>query len=108
MIRAPSRSISACVTVPSGSVWRSVASSRKPNARQSHPIAVSASSYASIGTIRCRVVDRSVVLLAPALEALAEIAQEAPGERAVDQAVVVRERQVHDRPDRDRVHAVLV
>src|SRR5438045_1355037 len=50
----------------------------------------------------------SVVVLAPGLEALAEIAQEAPGQRAVDQTVVVRERQVHDRPDRDRVVAELV
>ena len=49
-----------------------------------------------------------VVALAPALELLAQVAQEPAGVGAVDQAVVVREREVHDRPDRDHVLAELV
>src|SRR4051812_1257115 len=49
-----------------------------------------------------------IVRLAPLFEPLAQVAQEAARERAVDQPVVVRERQVHDRPDRDRVGAVVV
>ena len=35
--------------------------------------------------------------LVPGLEFFAQVAQEASGKRAVDEAVVVRERQVHDR-----------
>src|SRR3569833_2997901 len=49
-----------------------------------------------------------VVRLAPALEALLQVAQEAARVRAVDEAVVVRQREVHHRADRDRVVAVLV
>src|SRR6266511_3865396 len=44
----------------------------------------------------------------PALEPLAEVTQEAAGEGAVDEPVVVGEREVHDRANRDRVLAQLV
>src|SRR5215831_3887456 len=43
-------------------------------------------------------VSRLVVGLAPGLESVAQVAQEPAGECAVDQAMVVREREVHDRP----------
>src|SRR5215211_6355280 len=46
--------------------------------------------------------------LVPALELFAQVAQESSGERTVDEPVVVREREVHDRPDRDHVLALLV
>src|SRR5712692_5215923 len=49
-----------------------------------------------------------VVGLAVRLELLAQVAQEAARERAVDEAMVVRQCQVHDRPDRDHVLAPLV
>ena len=54
------------------------------------------------------VVGAQYVGLVPGLEPLAQVAEEAAGERAVDQPVVVRQRQVHDRPDRDHVLAELV
>src|SRR2546423_5016413 len=44
----------------------------------------------------------------PRLQLLAQVAQEAAGEGAVHEAVVVRERQVHDRADRDHVLAAVV
>src|SRR5574337_154218 len=44
----------------------------------------------------------------PALEPGAEVVQEEARVRAVDEAVVVRERQVHDRADRDHVVPELV
>src|SRR5512141_2925814 len=44
----------------------------------------------------------------PGLELVAEIPEEAARQRPVDEAVVVRQRQVHDRPDRDHVLAELV
>src|SRR6478672_8254933 len=59
------------------------------------------------GTIRWLTV-RLVAVFAPGLELLAEVAQEAARERAVDETVVVREGQVHDRADRDHVLAELV
>src|SRR5690242_15294456 len=49
-----------------------------------------------------------VAVFAPALQLLAQVAQEATSEGAVDQAVVVRERDVHDRADRDHVLPELV
>ena len=51
---------------------------------------------------------RLVVRLVPGLELLAQVAEEAAGEGAVDEPVVVRQREVHDRPDRDHVLAQLV
>src|SRR5579864_3078925 len=48
------------------------------------------------------------LLTFPVLEAFAEVAQEAARVGAVDEAMVVGERDVHDRLDRDRVVAVLV
>ena len=45
----------------------------------------------------------SVVGLAPALQPVGEVAQELAAVGAVDEAVVVGQRQVHHRPDRDRV-----
>src|SRR5690349_12989540 len=44
----------------------------------------------------------------PGFEALAQVAEEASRVRAVDEAVVVRQRDVHQRPDRDDVLAQLV
>src|SRR3954447_4809846 len=55
------------------------------------------------GTIRCDVTLSPVAL--PALEPLAQVAQEAARVRAVDETVVVRERDVHERTDRDDVLA---
>src|SRR5581483_6599431 len=46
--------------------------------------------------------------LVPRLELPAQVAQEATRVRAVDEAVVVRQRDVHDRADRDHVPAELV
>src|SRR5438477_5309856 len=46
--------------------------------------------------------------LVPGLQLLAQVAQEAAGQGAVHETVVVRERQVHDRPDRDHVLAAVV
>src|SRR3954467_4673546 len=51
---------------------------------------------------------RLAAVAVPTLEALAQLLEEAPGVGAVDQPVVVRERDVHDRLDRDRVVAALV
>src|SRR3954452_21592703 len=51
---------------------------------------------------------RLAAVAVPALEALAQLLEEAPGVGAVDQPVVVRQRDVHDRLDRDRVVAALV
>ena len=51
---------------------------------------------------------RLVSRLVPGLELVAQVAEEASGKRAVDEAMVVRERQVHDRPDGDHVLAELV
>src|SRR6478609_4842810 len=59
------------------------------------------------GTMRW-LTERLVLVLAPGLQLLAEVAQEATRECAVDEAVVVREGQIHDRPDRDHVLAELV
>src|SRR5207248_4657358 len=50
----------------------------------------------------------SVRRLVPGLEILAEVVEEAARERPVDEAVVVREGQVHDRADRDHVLAAIV
>src|SRR5215470_378081 len=44
----------------------------------------------------------------PALEPFAQVAEEAAGEGAVDEPVVVRQRDVHQRPNRDHVLAELV
>src|SRR4029077_7114665 len=41
----------------------------------------------------------------PGLQLLAQVAQEAAGQGAVDETVVVRQRQVHDRANRDYVLA---
>src|SRR5438128_2120398 len=49
-----------------------------------------------------------VVVLTPALELLAQVAEEAARIRAVNEAVVVREGDVHDRADRYHVLAELV
>src|SRR5215213_5735324 len=49
-----------------------------------------------------------VVTFAPVLELLAERGEEAAGEGTVDETVVVRERDVHDRPNPDHVLAELV
>src|ERR1700747_1785655 len=51
---------------------------------------------------------RLVGRLVPGLEALSQVAQEAAGEGSVDEPVVVRERQVHDRADRDHILAPVV
>src|SRR5512132_2807103 len=51
---------------------------------------------------------RLILRLAPALELLAQVAEEASGERPVDQAVVVRQGEVHHRSDRNHVLAELV
>src|SRR5437763_176188 len=59
------------------------------------------------GTTVC-VTAFSVRRLVPGLELLAEVAEEPPGKRSVDESVVVRERQVHDRADTDYVLAELV
>src|SRR5687768_5956211 len=60
------------------------------------------SSHASLYGTRPRFMTYAalVVRLSPALELGAQVAQEAARERAVDEAVVVREGQVHDRADR--------
>ena len=52
---------------------------------------------------------KSVRGLVPALEALADVSEEASGEGAVDEAMVVGEGDVHDRANRDHVlpHLVL-
>src|SRR5439155_27270788 len=50
----------------------------------------------------------SVSRLVPALELVPQVVQEAARERAVDEAMVVREGQVHDRADRDYVLAHVV
>src|SRR5579884_542641 len=50
----------------------------------------------------------SAALALPPFEPLAQLLEEAPGIGAVDQPVVVGQRDVHDRLDRDRVVAVLV
>jgi len=50
----------------------------------------------------------SVGRLVPRLELLAQVTQKAASEGAVDEPVVVRERQVHDRTDRDHVGAAVV
>src|SRR3954451_24136199 len=92
---------------PSAPVIRSPSFSRKPKARVSQSIALAASSYAMNGTI-VWAISASVGGLVPALEALTQVAQETSGERTVDEPVVVREREVHDRPDRDHVLAELV
>src|SRR4030095_16414545 len=63
---------------------------------------------ASHSTTVARVLRSLVVALAPGLETLAQVAQEPARVRAVDETVVVRERDVHDRPDRDHVLAELV
>src|SRR5689334_23276544 len=99
-------SSSACVTV-SASMWRASRFSRKPNARVSHSIAAAASSYAMNGTMVC-VMRALVRRLVPVLELVAQVAKEASGECAVDKPMVVRERQVHDRTDRDHVLAQVV
>src|SRR5690242_12199047 len=59
------------------------------------------------GTMRWPTV-RLVAVFAPGLQLLAQVAQEATRERAVDEPVVVREGQVHDRANRDHVLAELV
>src|SRR5690242_132298 len=105
MLPSPTSS-SACVTV-SPSVCRAASFSRKPNACVNHSIAAAASSYAMNGTIVCGTC-ALVRRLVPALELLAQVAQEAARERTVHEPVVVRERQVHDRPDRDHVFAEVV
>src|SRR5881227_3963093 len=101
MLPSPTSS-SACPIVPSSPVMRAASFSRKPYARVSQSIAAAASSYARNGTMVCAIADL-VRRFFPALELLAQVAQEASGERAVDEPVVVRERQVHHRPDRDHV-----
>src|SRR3954451_4851728 len=59
------------------------------------------------GTIRWPM-SSLVAVFAPGLELLAQVAQESAGERAVHEAMVVRERQVHDRADREHVFPELV
>ena len=51
---------------------------------------------------------KPLVRLLPALEPLAQVAEEAAAVGAVDEPVVVGEREVHQRPDRDHVLAELV
>src|SRR5439155_24617866 len=51
---------------------------------------------------------RLLAVALPALEPLAQVTEEAPRKGSVDEAVVVRERDVHQRPDRDHVLAELV
>src|SRR5437763_15508750 len=50
----------------------------------------------------------SVRRLVPRFELLAYVAQEPTRERAIHEPVIVREREVHDRADRDHVLAALV
>src|SRR5205085_9823774 len=56
----------------------------------------------------CARITRLVGGFVPSLQLLAQVVEEATGEGAVDETVVVRQRQVHDRPDRYHVLAAIV
>src|SRR5207248_6863515 len=75
------------------------------------PAGARCSSQASVYGTRptCMTYPPLAAVAFPALEALAKLLEEAAGVRAVDEAVVVRKRDVHQRPDRDDVlaHRVL-
>src|SRR6266496_1379990 len=81
--------IAPCETAPARERWRSHASryGTRPSCCRYPPLAA---------------------LSLPRLEPLAQLLEETAGVRAVDEAMVVCERDVHQRPDRDHVVAELV